>query len=370
MSLLKDMIKEMAAAGSTGAHSVAGAPGSLFGGGAIDPKKAKRQQRKMLRRIMKMPTNMKESFSILEALGASSGETDFSASDVISKLDSNEKKSKAGEDTTAFGLEDEDGNLVKVYVKTDSAEDFEKALGSMLAGEYDNEDDENSALEIAEVLFKLKDKFEIVDVEWPSIEGDEEEEQEMDAGEEGDLEGGAGGEGGDEGDLGLDAEGGEEDLGLDAEGGEGGEGDLGAEEDTSEEDAKSALDKVIDMMKADADAKMAEAKAREAEAKAKEAEHTAKAAQARVTQEEQVLDMETYYKDKQDQEKEAKQLAKMAKFKHDKARDAEATLSMESVEDGKKNDKEPWRTNDEEEEDKELTKEELGSLIYHHLKSN
>ena len=81
--------------------------------------------------------------------------------------------------------------------------------------------------------------------------------------------------------------------------------------------------------------------------------------------------METYYKDKQDQEKEAKQLAKMAKFKHDKARDAEATLSMESVEDdGKKNDKEPWRTNDEEEEDKELTKEELGSLIYHHLKSN
>ena len=346
MSLLKDMIKESAAGGSVAAHAIAHVPGSLFGGGDVSgdalklnvPKKFKKRSGsgKMLRRLMGMKlesslaikrvVNITEGWLVFEALGASSGETDFSASDVISKLDNAEKKAKAGEDTTAFGMEDEDGNLVKVYVKTESAEDFEKALASMLAGEDENEDDQNSALEIAEVLFKLKDKFEIVDVEWPEIEGDEEEEQEIegDEGGEGEMgaEGGEG-EGGDE--LGLDAEGtpeGDDDLSMDGEGGD-------MEEPVDDEaDAKSALDKVIDMMKADADAKMAEAKAREAEAKAKEAEHTAKAAQARVTQEEQVLDMETYYKDKQDQEKESKQLAKMSKFRHDQARDSETTLSM------------------------------------------
>lgn len=384
MSLLKDMIKESAAAGSTPAHAIAHVPGSLFGGGSIPtgdeltlkvPKKFKKRSGsgKMLRRLTGMNEssgltvarvyNLTEGWLVIESLGASSGETDFSASDVISKLDNAEKKAKAGEDTTAFGMEDEDGNLVKVYVKTESAEDFEKALASMLAGEDENEDDQNSALEIAEVLFKLKDKFEIVDVEWPDIEGDEEEEQEI----EGDPEA----EGGD-----MGAEGGD-DLGLDAEGTAGGDDDLGMDGDPEgmeepvddEADAKSALDKVIDMMKADADAKMAEAKAREAEAKAKEAEHVAKAAQARVSQEEQVLDMETYYKDKQDQEKETKQLAKMAKFKHDTARDAEANLSMESVEEKKDND--PYRYNDNEiEDDEKITHEELATLILKNLRHN
>ena len=273
MSLLRDLIKETAAASATAAHAIATTPGSLFGGGNVDPVKSKKRQRRKMRKMMRFPV-MGSFSSLKEALGASSGETDFSPSDVISKLDHAEKKAKAGEDTTTFGLEDEDGNLVKVYVKTDSAEDFEQALASMLAGEDENEDDENSALEIAEVLFKLKDKFEIVDVEWPKIEGDEEEEQEVDAEDNmGDVEGGEG-EGGEE-DLGLDAEGGEEDLGLDAEGGE----ELGAAEG-GEEAAKSALDKVIDMMKADAEAKEAEARAKEAEAKAKEAEYAAKAAEA------------------------------------------------------------------------------------------
>ena len=328
MSLLKQMVKEMAAAGATAAHSIAAVPGGLFGGGVVDASKAKKRNkrtrnRKMIRRVMS------ESGVIYENLGANSGENDFSSSDVVSKLDAAEKRAKSGDDTTAFGMEDEDGNLVKVYVKTESAEDFEKALAAMLAGEDDNEDNVNTALEIAEVLFKLKDKFEIVDVEWPTIEGDEEEEQEMEGGdaEGGDMEGGdMDAEGGD-----MDAEGGEgDDLDLGDEGD--GEGDAEGDMEADDNDAKSALDKVIDMMKADAEAKKAEAEAKTAEAKAKEADAVARASQAKVTQEEQILDMESHYKDKSDQQKEAKQLAKLAQYQHEKVKDAETTLSMESVE--------------------------------------
>lgn len=357
MSLLKKMVKEMASAGATGAHSVAGVPGSLFGGGVCDGRKKKRETAGgMIRRIV----NLSGGTLVYENLGANAGETDFSSSDVTSKLDAAEKKANAGDDTTAFGMEDDQGNLVKVYVKTDSAEDFEKALASMLAGEDENEDDENSALEIAEVLFKLKDKFEIVDVAWPEIQGDEEEEQEMEGGGEGDLEGGSEGddlEGGGEG----DPESGDPESG-DLEGGDLEGGDMGGED---ESDAKSALDKVIDMMKADAEAKKAEAEAKTAEAKAKEADAVARASQAKVTQEEQILDMEAHYKDKSDQDKEAKQLAKLAKYQHEKAQSAETTLSME----GEDLDKDPVKYNDGE-DDKEITKEELATLILKNLRHN
>ena len=352
MSLLKSVIQEIAAAGSTGAGGMAAVPGSLFGGGVVDAKRQKRRRNRMLRRVMNLHGNrpMKEA-----------EENTFDTSDVISKIDAAQKKAKANEDTVAFGLEDEDGNLVKVYVRSDQAEDFEKALANMLAGEDENDDDENTALEIAEVLFNLKDKYDIVDVEWPAIEGDEEEEQEVDVEDE-DAEMTA--------DTQADLDGEGEDL----EGGEGGEGeDLEGEVADDEEDAKSALNQVIDMMKADAEAKEAEARAKEAEAKAKEAEYTAKAASAKVEQEEKVLDMEAYEKEKSDKQKEAKQLSRLAKFQHDQAKDAETTLSMEAEEDDEdedENDREPWRTNDSEDEDKEISVEELATLIRRHLGAN
>ena len=58
MSLLEKIVKEMAAAGSTGAGGVASAPGSLFGGGAIDAEKEKSKKRRMLRRLVKMPADL------------------------------------------------------------------------------------------------------------------------------------------------------------------------------------------------------------------------------------------------------------------------------------------------------------------------
>ena len=349
MSLLKDIIEEMAATGSTGANSIAGSRGSLFGGGVIDLKRARRRQARMMRRIMGYTV-------VSEGLNVNNSETQFDGSDAISKIDAAEKKAKANDDTVTFGLEDEDGGLVKVYVKSDQADDFEQTLAAMLSGEDDNEDDENSAMEIAEVLFKLKDKFEIVDVEWPTIEGDEEEEQEV----EDELD--TGDESGNTGDT-------EDETsdGIDT-----GDQESDNEQDmTADEDAKSALQSVIDVMKADAEAKEAEAKAKEAEAKAKEAEYVAQASAAKVKQEEEVLDMEAYYKEKSEKEKETKQLAKLAKYKHDTASEAETSLSLESEEE-EKDDDDPWITNTDAdlEDDKELTTKELASLILKNLKAN
>ena len=64
-------------------------------------------------------------------------------------------------------------------------------MGSALAGENEDDDgeageQENTSLEIAEVLFNLKDRYTIIDVQWPEVEEDEEEDVSM---EDGDPEG-------------------------------------------------------------------------------------------------------------------------------------------------------------------------------------
>lgn len=60
-------------------------------------------------------------------------------------------------DTIAFGMELDDGSIVKVYVNATQAEGFEQALAQML-GEYDD---------IEEVIDTLANTYDIVDVEWP-----------------------------------------------------------------------------------------------------------------------------------------------------------------------------------------------------------
>lgn len=352
MSLLNDLVQEMAAAGATGAHAIAGVPGSLFDGGVVDAQQKKLKKKNMMRRVM----NMKE------GLGVNLDRNDFDSSDVISKIDAAGKKEDQGTDTTPFGLEDEDGNIIKVYIQNDQAEEFEKTLSAMLAGADDDEDEKNQSSEIAEILFKLKDKFDIVDVEWPGIEGDVEEEQEVAGGGEDPL-GGAGGEAGGEDPLG--GEGGEAGGDLEGLGDEEGDG-LDDEMAPDDSGAESALSQVIDMMKSDAEAKKAEADARAAEARAKEAEYSAQSSASRVKKEEQIYDMENAEKKKKDQEKEAQQMAKLARHQYDKASDAEVKLSMgESC----VLDDESSRTNDKDDkdDDDELTLRELSKLIMRNL---
>lgn len=97
-------------------------------------------------------------------------ESDQVEQDVINKLDRSVKIDEV--DTVTFGLETDDGKIVKVYVKADQAEDFEKALADKL-GEIDD---------IEQVLNDLSKEYEIVDVEWPSEDTGETEDEDEDDG--------------------------------------------------------------------------------------------------------------------------------------------------------------------------------------------
>jgi len=79
-------------------------------------------------------------------------------------------------DAQCFGLEMEDGKVVKVYVKQEQAEDFEQALSQKLGEEDD----------IQTVLDELEKDFEILKVTWPDEEQEgEDEESEEDTNEDG-----------------------------------------------------------------------------------------------------------------------------------------------------------------------------------------
>lgn len=322
----KAVVREDAAAGAVGAGSIAGARGLLF---SAPNSMIKRMTSDFTRDYNQTDTDKtpkkKKKKPVSEGnLGLSSayhslaeGEDQFDQADIISKLKGLEDKEKADiRDTVSFGIEDDDDQIVRVTVKAEQADEFEKALQAVMA---DFEEDESNKTEIAEVLYKLKDQFDIIDVIWPEIAEDEEEgEQQFGAeqgapGAEGEM-GAEGGEGmpGGEGELGdLGGDGGME--GLDAGSDAGGESEV-----------QGLLGQVIDMMKADAAARKADAEARMADAKAREQEIGAKSAMAKIKQEEQFLDMEDYEKKQKEQDKEAKRLAQLAKWKRDMGGDADA----------------------------------------------
>lgn len=90
----------------------------------------------------------------------------ISASDVASYLN---KAHELNDDveTVVFGLELDDGKIVKVYVNALKADDFEKALSEMLGKEDD----------IENVINDLATKYDIVDVVWPEEQEDNSQNQ-------------------------------------------------------------------------------------------------------------------------------------------------------------------------------------------------
>jgi hypothetical protein len=83
-------------------------------------------------------------------------------SDNVSQMDVNRYLDKAHElndevDSVTFGMETDDGNIVKVWVNAQEADAFEAALAELLGQEDD----------VEEVINIMADKFDIVDVEWP-----------------------------------------------------------------------------------------------------------------------------------------------------------------------------------------------------------
>lgn len=293
MRLLKQIIED-AAGGAVGGGDVASCAMPLFSSlvkqkTTTSPvrtiKIGKRNTRNKNKSLREMFATLRED---LDPEQGSGGSPDFDSTEVISKLKGLENKETTdNQNTVTFGLEDDEQGIIRVTVKQEQAEDFEHALQTFLTGSSDEHDQKKP--EIAELLFKLKDNFDIINVEWPEIQEDEEEGQELAMNQDGE---------GVEGDVNVD---------VDA--------DVTAGPDSNQ--VQDLLTQVIDMMKADAEARKADAEARSAEAKNREAEAGLAQSMARVKQEEQLLDMDTYNKAKKEEEREAKRLAQLAKWKHE-----------------------------------------------------
>lgn len=82
-------------------------------------------------------------------------------------------------DTVPFGLETDDGDIVKVYVNAEQADKFEEAMKKLLGVEDD----------IEEAINKLALEFDIVDVVWPKQKVDDVEgSDELDLGGDDDFD--------------------------------------------------------------------------------------------------------------------------------------------------------------------------------------
>jgi len=234
----------------------------------------------------------------------------------ISTLVKNAKSAnETRRNTEGFALENDDGSIVKVFVKAEQAEEFQNALARAL---YDAEED---GTEVPEVLFNLRKNFEIVDVEWgpKSIPEDEETDMSLEQPKDkksssDDLEGLDDLESDDDSSEGDDSADEISELGMDDA--MAGSDDVAAS-GSNEQDIMSALAQVLDMLKADAEAKTAEAEARKAEAEVKIASEANKSAKMRAAQEEEVLDMEDHNKRKDEEKKMSDTRDKLIKYRHE-----------------------------------------------------
>lgn len=290
----------------------------------------------------------------------------FDMNDVLSRLSDLQGKGEGGDSTVSYGIEDDNGNLMKVTVRAEQAEEFEERLANELADAARRTEVTGSqtSVSMAELLYNLRDEFDIVDVQFPQIPtdgvynadkvqyntADTAQEDIVSPGEDelgidgfpedatGGPPGGPGGPGGAEGgdplagatpmDGGAEGgmEGGEGGEGLEGEGGEDEEFfDDGSVEDFPAEPAAGAnpeetmLSSILKMLTADADSRRAEADARAEEARAKQAEFSALAAKNAIGQQEEVMRMEAEIEEKKKQEKDAKRISDLARYRVSKA---------------------------------------------------
>ena len=329
--MTKKSIKETAAGGSTGGGAIAVSAGRLG---------TTRKRDSLKDFLLKWQNGVKNKMVMKPVIMGSPIKEFYDLSDVVSRLKGIEGMDQQKNDVVTYGVEDDEGNVMKVSVRKDQAKDFEYRLARDMS---DAKDDKMSGakknLSLAELLYNLKDEFNIVDVEFPSIPKDvvynadkatygpdtsEVGENDVvdDFGDdesmnlEGDMEGESdfGGEGLDDGEEFSD-----EEMDIEDEDGEDVELDDESVEEFSEEEAsatpESILQSVMDMLKADAEAKKAQADAAAEEARAKQAEFAYKSSQATVSAQEEFARMELEMDQQKQKEKEAKKLADLAKHR-------------------------------------------------------
>jgi hypothetical protein len=111
---------------------------------------------------MKFATDVDDSALAKSDVEFSRLRNNLNISDNVSAMDVDRYLDKAHElnnevDSIVFGMETDDGSIVKVWVNAQEADNFEAALAKLLGQEDD----------VEKVINMLADKFDIVDVEWP-----------------------------------------------------------------------------------------------------------------------------------------------------------------------------------------------------------
>lgn len=272
---------------------------------------------------------------------------DINVNDTVSRMKGLEKKNEPRQgDTTTFGVEDDQGNIMKVTVKSDQAKDFERRL-SLELGEIQTDKIygyQKVEVSMAELLYNLKNEFEIIDVEFPTIPSDaiynadkatygEDDTASTAMSQDANMGGDTGmgdemnGEMGmdtqlppsdgselpPEGDEGLDGEMGDDLEGMDEEGLD----DDSVEDFTEDqpEGFESMFQGLLQMMTAQAEATKAQAEAEAEKARAMTAEYSAKAAGSVLAREEELARMGAELDKQKQKEKEAKKLSDLAKFR-------------------------------------------------------
>jgi hypothetical protein len=231
-------------------------------------------------------------------------EANNSTIDVKSKIDDAKRKSDITENSAIVGIEDKSGNVTKVYIQSDQEDAFTDALKSAVSDE-DQPD-------IVEILFNLRNTFNILYVEWAEVEEDTEVDNKLDSPENQEEQ--------------PENQTEQPENQTDQQpGNQNGAADQQPDEDAG--DGKSLILKIIDMLKADAEAKAEDAKARAKEAEAEQAKHATTLAQTKVKSEEDILNAENFFKQQKDQKREADRLTMLAKYRQEIAQQRNESLN-------------------------------------------
>lgn len=321
MSKLRNIFENVAA-GATGAASIAGARGVLF----VTSRPIPPMDKVTLSPYAKNNAKKKPKIKVASVTEA----TDFDTVTTNSLKDILRQKQRDTElrDTTeVLALEDEDGAIVKVYIKKDQCEDFKAALQSALA------DAEEDGKELSEVLFDLHRDFDIVSVNWGENTIPEDEEQPVENSTDAEAKGYP--EADELGDVNAQNQGTPDevsaDMGADGMGdvdgsGQSGFGDLTNNQADAQIDQTQLLQQILGVLNAQASAQRAQAEADKAKADVEAAEAAARAATQYTTHQEEVMDMENYNKRQQEEKRENQIQAKLIRYRHDLRKDEGKSL--------------------------------------------
>jgi hypothetical protein len=327
-------IRENAAAGTTSAHSIAvRTDGNRLGG---DQHSFRRFLGDFYKKVQNRGKFHQVAFeSSIKACKQLSEGSDypFQLTDAQSRLKGIQMKSEFDDrDTISFGVEDDDGNFMKLTVPANQAKEFETKVAQSLAEVQEfKRTGRGNDRSLAELLYELKDQFTILDADFPTIpknaiymasqldeDPDDNDQRSVDDNEED-----AGDEGGDDplGDLdNMDASTDADDP--EGAGEEGESPDLDALDDDMGEDFDSGgsskeamLDSIIKMITSNNEREIEQYKAEQEKAKAEQMKLANMRAERKQSEAEEMIAAEAEMEKEKKQDKEAKRMLDVMKFK-------------------------------------------------------